>query len=212
MLAWLSVWSEVQTYIWPSRCHCHSLSLASVKSSLALPFWYRLARVVPDKGPLNVCVCAGIAVVGRLHAAEAVGREQRRPAAAQVHAGGVARCRPPRRGHLLRRRRGRVEPVGVRSPAARLAAVRLGVPRQPRAARPLHGRRAAARARPRRRAPAGEYDGDGDGAGAAQHRPDDGRAPPRRTQPVRRRRTGCSDRPTMVQVWLLPRDAMHPRH
>ena len=22
-----------------------------------LPFWYRLTRVVPDKGPLNGCVC-----------------------------------------------------------------------------------------------------------------------------------------------------------
>ena len=32
VLAWLSVWSEVQTCIWPSWCHCHSLSLASVKS------------------------------------------------------------------------------------------------------------------------------------------------------------------------------------
>ena len=30
VLAWLSVWSEVQTCIWPSWCHCHSLSLASV--------------------------------------------------------------------------------------------------------------------------------------------------------------------------------------
>jgi len=57
MLAWLSVWSEVQTCIWPSWCHCHSLSLASVKSRLVLPFWYRLPRVVPDKRPLNVCVC-----------------------------------------------------------------------------------------------------------------------------------------------------------
>ena len=56
MLVWLSVWSEVQTYIWPSWCHCHSLSLASVKSRLVFPFWYRLTRVVPDKGPLNVCV------------------------------------------------------------------------------------------------------------------------------------------------------------
>ena len=27
VLAWLSVWSEVQTCIWPSWCHCHSLSL-----------------------------------------------------------------------------------------------------------------------------------------------------------------------------------------
>ena len=53
----LSVWSEVQTCIWPSWCHCHSLSLASVKSRFVLPFWYRLTWVVPDKGPLNVCVC-----------------------------------------------------------------------------------------------------------------------------------------------------------
>ena len=36
---------------------CHSLSLVSVKSRLVLPFWYRLTRVVPDKGPLNGCVC-----------------------------------------------------------------------------------------------------------------------------------------------------------
>ena len=57
MLVWLSVWREVQTCIWPSWCHCHSLSLASVKSRLVLPFWYRLTQVVPHKGPLNVCVC-----------------------------------------------------------------------------------------------------------------------------------------------------------
>jgi len=50
VLAWLSVWSEVQTCIWPSWCHCHSLCLASVKSRLILPFWYRLTRVVPVKG------------------------------------------------------------------------------------------------------------------------------------------------------------------
>ena len=40
-----------------TRCHCHSLSPASVKSRLVLPFWYRLTRVVPEKGPLNGCVC-----------------------------------------------------------------------------------------------------------------------------------------------------------
>jgi len=57
VLAWLSVWSEVQTCIWPSWCHCHSLSLASVKSRLVLLLLYRLTRVVPDKRPLNVCVC-----------------------------------------------------------------------------------------------------------------------------------------------------------
>ena len=42
VLTWLSVWSEVQTCIWPSWCHCHSLSLASVKSRLVLLFLYRL--------------------------------------------------------------------------------------------------------------------------------------------------------------------------
>ena len=56
VLVWLSPWSEVQTCISPSWCHCHSLTLASVKSGLALPFWYWLTRVVPDKGPY-VYVC-----------------------------------------------------------------------------------------------------------------------------------------------------------
>ena len=57
VLAWLSVWSNVQTCICPSGFHCQSLSLASVKSRLVLHFWYRPTRVVLDKGPLNgVCV------------------------------------------------------------------------------------------------------------------------------------------------------------
>jgi len=33
------------------------LSLASVKSRLVLPFWYWPTQVVPEKGPLNGCVC-----------------------------------------------------------------------------------------------------------------------------------------------------------
>ena len=49
--------SEVQTCIRPSWCHCQSLYLASIKSRLILPFWYRLTRVVPDKGPFQRCVC-----------------------------------------------------------------------------------------------------------------------------------------------------------
>jgi len=57
VLAWLSVWSEVQTCIWPSWFHCHSLSLAPVKSRLVLPFRYRHTRVVQEKRPLNGCVC-----------------------------------------------------------------------------------------------------------------------------------------------------------
>ena len=36
VLVWLSVWSEMQTCIWPSWCHCHSLCLASVKSRLVI--------------------------------------------------------------------------------------------------------------------------------------------------------------------------------
>ena len=37
----------------------HSLSLASVKSRLVLPFWYRTTWVVLEKGPcVCVCVCA----------------------------------------------------------------------------------------------------------------------------------------------------------
>ena len=27
------------------------------KTQIGLPFWYLLTRVVPKKGPLNVCVC-----------------------------------------------------------------------------------------------------------------------------------------------------------
>jgi len=45
-------------------CQGHSLSLASVKSRQVLPFWYRLTRIVPDKGQLNgcarVCVTYGV--------------------------------------------------------------------------------------------------------------------------------------------------------
>jgi len=64
VLAWLYVWSEMQTCIWPRWCHCHSLSLASVKSRLVLPFWYRPAQVDLDKGLLNggVCVCVCVCV------------------------------------------------------------------------------------------------------------------------------------------------------
>jgi len=38
------------------------LTLASVKSRLVLPFWYRITWVVPEKGPLNVCVCVCVCV------------------------------------------------------------------------------------------------------------------------------------------------------
>jgi len=40
VLAWLSVWGEVQICIWPSSCHCHSLSLAPVN-----PDWFYLSGI-----------------------------------------------------------------------------------------------------------------------------------------------------------------------
>ena len=46
-----------------SWCHCHLLSLASVKSRLVLLFWYRLTRVVPEKGPLNGCMYVCMCIV-----------------------------------------------------------------------------------------------------------------------------------------------------
>ena len=60
VLAWLSVWSEVQTCIWPSWCHCHLLSLASVKSRLVIGFAFLLPAHPGSPGQRavkRVCVC-----------------------------------------------------------------------------------------------------------------------------------------------------------
>ena len=38
VLAWLSVWSKVQTCIWPSWCQCHSLSLCFSKIQIGFTF------------------------------------------------------------------------------------------------------------------------------------------------------------------------------
>jgi len=58
VLAWLSVWSEVQTCIWSSRFHCHSLSLASVKSRLVFPFLVPAYLGSPgERAVKRVCVC-----------------------------------------------------------------------------------------------------------------------------------------------------------
>jgi len=40
MLAWLCVWVKVQICIWPSWCHCHSLSLAPVN-----PDWFYVSGI-----------------------------------------------------------------------------------------------------------------------------------------------------------------------
>jgi len=71
VLAWLSVWSVVRTCMWPSWCHCHSLSLASVKSSFT--FLVMAYSGSPGKGPLIGCVCvchvqfcSGFSAVGNI--------------------------------------------------------------------------------------------------------------------------------------------------
>ena len=66
MLPWLYVRGEMQICIWPSSCHCHSLSLTLVKSRLVL---VRAHPGNPGQSPescklcvsthagVNVCVC-----------------------------------------------------------------------------------------------------------------------------------------------------------
>jgi len=58
VLAWLSVWSEVQTCIWPSWCHCHSLCLASVKIQIGFTFLVPAHLGSPGQRAVKrVCVC-----------------------------------------------------------------------------------------------------------------------------------------------------------
>ena len=81
VLAWLSLWSEVQTCIWlmplPLTVSCLS------KIQIGIPFWYWLTRVVPDKGPLNGCVCVCALTLS-------VGRQVGHPARRQVGPSGRA--------------------------------------------------------------------------------------------------------------------------
>jgi len=57
VLASLSVWSEVQTCIWPSWCHCHSLSCFS-KIQIGFTFLVSAHPDSPRKRAVKrVCVC-----------------------------------------------------------------------------------------------------------------------------------------------------------
>jgi len=38
------------------------LTVSSFSKIQISPFWYRLTKVVPEKGPLNVCVCVCVCV------------------------------------------------------------------------------------------------------------------------------------------------------
>jgi len=63
VLAWLSVWFEGCTLAYgpPDATATHCLLLQE-NPDWFLPFRYRLTRVVPDKGPLNVCVCVCVTI------------------------------------------------------------------------------------------------------------------------------------------------------
>ena len=51
VLAWLSVWSEVQMICkWSSWCHCHPIIFASVKSRMVCPSGTSLPRLCWKKG------------------------------------------------------------------------------------------------------------------------------------------------------------------
>ena len=56
VLAWLSAGARCRLPYGSADATATLLSLASVKSRLVLPFWYRPTRVVLEKGPLNGCV------------------------------------------------------------------------------------------------------------------------------------------------------------
>jgi len=66
VLAWLSVWSKVQTCIWPNWCHCDSLSLASV-IQIGFTFLVPAYLGCPGKGPLNRCCCCCVFVSKAAH-------------------------------------------------------------------------------------------------------------------------------------------------
>jgi len=63
VLAWLSVWSEVQTCIWPGGFHCHSLSLASVKSRLVPAHPGGPGQRAIKRVCVCVCVLSGLVVI-----------------------------------------------------------------------------------------------------------------------------------------------------
>jgi len=57
VLEWLSVWSKVQICIWPSLCHCHSVSCFS-KIQIAFTFLVPAYPGSPGQRAVKqVCVC-----------------------------------------------------------------------------------------------------------------------------------------------------------
>ena len=64
VLAWLSVWREVQTCIWPSWCHCHKNVSCFSKIQLGFIFLLPAHPGSPGKRAVKrVCVCIYIYIV-----------------------------------------------------------------------------------------------------------------------------------------------------
>ena len=64
VLAWLPVWSEVQTCIWPSWCHCHSLVCCF--SNIQIGFTFLVPAYPGSPGQRAVkwfCVCVCVCVL-----------------------------------------------------------------------------------------------------------------------------------------------------
>jgi len=59
VLAWLSVWSEVQSCIWPSCCHCHSPSLCFNKIQIGFTFLVPARPGGPGQRAVKrvLCIC-----------------------------------------------------------------------------------------------------------------------------------------------------------
>jgi len=60
VLAWLSVWSEVQmNCVWSSWCFCHPIISWFIKIQNGLPFWCQFIQFVLGKRLLNGCSSCG---------------------------------------------------------------------------------------------------------------------------------------------------------
>jgi len=87
VLAWLSVWSEVQTCIYgPLTVSCFS------KIQTGFTCWYRLTWVVPEKGQLNGCVCVCVCVSMYIGLRSAAARACTRSINSALFARGQDRC------------------------------------------------------------------------------------------------------------------------
>ena len=74
VLAWLSIWRERGAELHMAQLMPLPLTVSCFrKIQIGLPFWYRLTRVVLEKGPLNGCVCVCVCEINRFLYSRAAG-------------------------------------------------------------------------------------------------------------------------------------------